>query len=334
MLNKLPVEITLGFFENCDNISDIITLSKSYKGIYDIYTENKQYIWFLFIKTKGFLYNGNCFKFIQQSLLYKNIFNIEQLNNNLLIASEKGHLDVVKFLISIGGDINHQDQYGRNSLISASYHGHLNILKYLIKDCYAYIDFTNNLVNNVLNAACNKGYLHIVKLLVKEFNADITFTNQYGDNALTKASENGHLEIVRFFVNECGTTIDDHNYALMYASAYGRLDIVKFFIKKSGTDITYTDEFGENALSYACIGYHSIDVVKYLVNKCNGNTNFIHNGDNLLTMACLVGVIDIIIFLVKECNIDINYINNSGETALMIASENGHREVVKFLENL
>jgi ankyrin repeat protein len=44
----------------------------------------------------------------------------------------KGHLEVVKYLISLGVDINKSTNYGSTPLYIASCKGHLEVVKYLI----------------------------------------------------------------------------------------------------------------------------------------------------------------------------------------------------------
>ena len=60
------------------------------------------------------------------------------------MASERGHLDIVKCLIEKGADVNAKDEDEETALHLASEEGHLEIVQYLIekgadinaKDCY------------------------------------------------------------------------------------------------------------------------------------------------------------------------------------------------------
>ena len=49
------------------------------------------------------------------------------------MAAEDGHLEVVKFLIDVGIDINGKNNEGYTSLMLAAIFNHLNIVKFLIK---------------------------------------------------------------------------------------------------------------------------------------------------------------------------------------------------------
>lgn len=52
-------------------------------------------------------------------------------DNALKWASEKGHLDVVKYLVKHGSDINAEHNY---ALVHASQNGHLDVVKYLVEN--------------------------------------------------------------------------------------------------------------------------------------------------------------------------------------------------------
>ncbi len=47
------------------------------------------------------------------------------------MASRKGHLEVVKYLKSVGADINAKSNNSYTPLHSASQNGHLEVVKYL-----------------------------------------------------------------------------------------------------------------------------------------------------------------------------------------------------------
>ena len=48
------------------------------------------------------------------------------------MACDKGHLEVVKFLIASGADVNKATKYDRTPLYIASMEGHLEVVKVLI----------------------------------------------------------------------------------------------------------------------------------------------------------------------------------------------------------
>jgi ankyrin repeat protein len=50
----------------------------------------------------------------------------------LFVASQRGHCDVLKCLLSSGADINLRDEVGRSPLFVASYHEHFDVVKCLL----------------------------------------------------------------------------------------------------------------------------------------------------------------------------------------------------------
>ena len=93
--------------------------------------------------------------------------NQTQLNNQLLEASEKGDINMVKQLIREGADVNNANNYGYTPLMWANTRGHLEIVKYLM-----------------------------------EQGANVNQADIDGWTPLIWASRNGHLEIVKYLVSQ------------------------------------------------------------------------------------------------------------------------------------
>ncbi len=114
----------------------------------------------------------------------------------LRLASQGGHLDIVKYLINAGADIHGNDDF---ALRWASNNGHLEVVKYLVElkpdgaKIHAFDDYA-------LRYSSRNGHLDIVKYLV-ELKPDGANIHANDDGALGWASINGHLEIVRYLKN-------------------------------------------------------------------------------------------------------------------------------------
>ena len=74
-------------------------------------------------------------------------------------AARKGHLEIVKWLIGVGADVNIKDNDGDTALNLAALYGHLETLKFLI-DYGAEID-----KEDCLRRAASWGHLDIVRFL-------------------------------------------------------------------------------------------------------------------------------------------------------------------------
>lgn len=121
-------------------------------------------------------------------------------------ASEKGHLDVVKYALEKGCDIHAIFDY---AVRWASARGHYSVVKYLIEqgaNIHAYAD-------DALAHAARQGHFEIVKLLVKS-GAYIHATNEL---ALRLAAKYGHLLIVKYLIRQ-GADISVNNYEILHSS--------------------------------------------------------------------------------------------------------------------
>ena len=102
------------------------------------------------------------------------------------VAVEKGHLDIVKYLLENGAKMSS----GNNDAIRlASFHGYLDIIKYLIEngaDIYA-------LDGIALEFASKNGHLNLVRFLLENY----TFNHDSLYRAIREAKMHNHIEIVK-----------------------------------------------------------------------------------------------------------------------------------------
>ena len=130
---------------------------------------------------------------------------------------EAGNLEIVKYLLEKGGNINDKDDKGRTALIYASMSVDLETVKYLIE----------------------KG-------------ADVNAKDNNGSTALMDASSGGCLEIIKYLI-EKGADVNakDNNgsTALIYASRKGHLETVEYLLEK-GADVNIKNNNGETALDF------------------------------------------------------------------------------------
>ena len=136
----------------------------------------------------------------------------------LVEAAKGGHLEIVKYLLEKGGNINDKDDKCRTALIYASMSVDLETVKYLIE----------------------KG-------------ADVNAKDNNGSTALMDASSGGCLEIIKYLI-ENGADINDKDNdgstALIYASRKGHLETVEYLLEK-GADVNIKNNNGETALDFA-----------------------------------------------------------------------------------
>lgn len=172
-----------------------------------------------------------------KELIEKEIFSQEEKDQSLLLASEKGNLEVVKELIEVGADVN---------FFKVEY-------------------FTESITP--LKLAAENGHLEVVKELINA-GANVNFDiDAYKKTALSLAAENGHLEVVKELIKS-GASVNSKNSKddkapLLGASSNGHLEVVKELIK-SGVDVNFEGQFG-TALSAAREKQYE-EIVQELVN--------------------------------------------------------------------
>ncbi|KAG6895456.1 hypothetical protein C0992_001160 [Termitomyces sp. T32_za158] len=206
----------------------------------------------------------------------------EAVNLSIQIASDKGHLSVVEFLLKYIGDVNinsetlahelhtahalklEKDQ--STALYSAAMKRHLDVVKLLI-------EYNANVNANVhqwiaIHWAAGEGYLDIVKLLI-EHDADVNAKNRDGLSALHCAAEKGHLDVVKLLLahNADVNTKTVNQWSVLHVAATkGHLDIVSLLLEHNA-DVNAKrslDGFQSTVLYFAAMKRH-LDIVKLLI---------------------------------------------------------------------
>lgn len=289
------------------------------------------------------------------------------INNRLtalMIASRNGSTDVVKLLLEKGASINKTDRDGMTALMHAVEAGQLNVVKTLLENG---ADFNKQTVCcrfTALMLASVNGHNDIVKILLKH-GASAEEKGVYGITALILASAQGCTEVIKTLLDH-GTLIDNSDQigdtAFMTAVATNKIGVVKLLLEK-GAAINKKDTVGESTALTAASVTGNIEMVKLLLekgaiinyqSKIGGNplitasamghdnivklllekgaktiiNNEIHSADNTKVDALGGGVCDLISKTKFYKSIEKI---TEGDTALTIASINGHDKVVKLL---
>jgi ankyrin repeat protein len=159
-----------------------------------------------------------------------------------------------------------------------------------------------------------------------------------------EAINNDSPGIAKFLV-EKGVNINNANQggmtALMLAAGgsnlppdqtghTGNLEIVKYLIEK-GADINKITRDGLTAVIFAA-GTGNLELVRYLVGK-GAVIKAKPNYPTALISAVMADHLDIVKYLVEK-GADINAKNKGGQSALIMAQENGNKEIVNYLKSL
>lgn len=115
----------------------------------------------------------------------------EVINGSLLIASSRGHSEIVKALIEKGGDINSVNDMGRSPLMNAAESGHLALVSLLLAEG---ADINCQSIVFMAKDGTFKKHKDYVEY-------DIEKTKK-GHNALSLAIINGHTDVVKLLLQQ------------------------------------------------------------------------------------------------------------------------------------
>eukprot|EP00899_Mesostigma_viride_P016556 jgi/Mesvir1/24901/Mv22121-RA.3 len=165
--------------------------------------------------------------------------NMEARNENgstpLSLACTSGHLETVLHLITNGADVNAKDKDGNTPLHLASQCGHLPVVEMLI-DASAGMEAKNQAGRTPLHMACDYGRRDIVAHLLA-MGVDIKAEDKEARTPLLVASVQGHLEIVQLLVaNGANVAAREKVYGgtpLHFAALLGHLDVIQCLLGNS-----------------------------------------------------------------------------------------------------
>ena len=237
----------------------------------------------------------------------------DHLNDMLHVISRHGYLNLFKLLLAAGADITYSDFYGKSSLLCATENGHLDMVKFILSTGEVDINYCDEDEQSCLFLALRKNQFHVAKFLIESgidinyhskrtsvvcshvrdnfcsgsalillctkdhFNEelidiiismperDINLQSKNGNTALLTAIEFGHVEIAKLLLvqEDCDINLQNNHGTtpLMNAAYYGHKDIVELLLDREDCDLNLKDEDGDTALTYAIEGENQ-DIVQ------------------------------------------------------------------------
>ena len=216
-----------------------------------------------------------------------------------------------------------EDSIGHTSGLCPAMWSDLAVCQVLI-DAGADIETKDVEGRSPLHFACSSGSLDVVKLLVRA-GAGVTDIERH--TCLTLAALNGHTETVRYLVGllevEVDHADDEGRTALHLAADKYHADVVQVLID-AGADIEVRTVGGHLPLHFACRS-GSLDVVKLLVRAGAGVRV------SCLVFATIFGHTETVRYLLCLPEVEVDHANDEGRTALHLAADNEHEDVVQVL---
>mmetsp|Transcript_37064 Transcript_37064/g.54451 ORF Transcript_37064/g.54451 Transcript_37064/m.54451 type:complete len:947 (-) Transcript_37064:79-2919(-) len=265
----------------------------------------------------------------------------------LIPAAHGGHLDVVKFLIAEGIEVDGSDKDGITALMEASVGGHIDVVTELLA-ADATIDATSRSGVTALWLAASEGKIEPVKVLL-EAGADPNIKRSDGIYPLLSACANGYLEVAQALIDaDVDVTATDAEglNALMNASEDGNVELMKILLSamvnaKVAEGVFAEDEARAELLNqFSNQGYTAliiaaasgkVDAVKFLLSE-GANADSVHDtGVTALMYAAASGHHEAMRVLIEEGNADISATHTNEGNALLEASTGGNTDAVKLL---
>ncbi|KAL6592537.1 ankyrin repeat-containing domain protein [Neocallimastix sp. 'constans'] len=266
-----------------ENCSDILCISSS---LLKILIKNNE-IQLLNIIFENFKFYDN--DFIQRLLYYyRNKTSISVTDLNRIMSNHQYRI------FSNYSVENFQDYF-----VSVCEYGNVNLIKYLIEHG-ADVNEKNESLEIPLCCACLEGNEKVAKYLI-ERGADIKVVDILGDSPLFMACKGGNENLVKYLI-ELGADINKESYSkdtpLFYACASGNDNLVKYLVEQ-GADITLEDFLGITALFVACEKGNEA-IVKYLIEQGADINKENKWAETPLFVACEKGNEAIVNYLIEQ----------------------------------
>lgn len=229
--------------------------------------------------------------------------NFRKLNFYLFDAAERGCLDLAERFVTAGADIGARDRFGNTALNIAARMGHKDVIGFLIEQGSDIVQ-PNLAGSTPLLRAVDSDRRRAAKVLLKA-GADPNVENLKGVRPLTSAAFNGNDRMVTLLLEhgaDPGHADRTGKTAIIYAAGKGFAGIVEQLLD-AGISADLADIHDLTPLMWAA-----------------GHTNDVPAKEALATIDLLLSK-----------GADIDQRDDRGRSALMIAAERGHADVVRHL---
>jgi ankyrin repeat protein len=249
----------------------------------------------------------------------------------LHIASLCNQVEIVRFLLERGADLNSRNANDDTAFHFAARSGNVDIMKLLI-DKGISANLTNTPANTPLQLSPASSNLVATRVFVK-IEAALNKTNKSGLSPLMMAAYNGKLEAVRYLIergadiNLCTNT---NKSALLLAVEGKQFHMVRLLLE-NGADVNVGNVPWDMRPLVRAILMQNFPVVKHLVESgADFNLCTTDGRRSALHAAAFVGNLEITDYLI-DAGADLNWRDFNGFTPLIIAISNGKTKLALHL---
>ncbi|XP_067054501.1 fibronectin type 3 and ankyrin repeat domains protein 1-like isoform X2 [Acropora muricata] len=189
----------------------------------------------------------------------------------LMIAAQKGYVDVAKVLLENSADVNFQSKSGKTPLMMASFSGNLEVAQ-LLRQHNAYWDVVDRTGSTALHWAADGANLDVIRWMLQNgCSVDIKDETSGWTPLMRVAAVSGNVNVAKVLIHHGANvhTMDkEGKTTLMNAALNGFEALVKLLVKK-GVSVMLKSEHGKTALDFAK-SFERERVVQFLQEQVEG----------------------------------------------------------------
>jgi len=182
------------------------------------------------------------------------ILSDNQNKGLLFIAAEKDNVDIIRYLVEQGAEVNTYGEFGYSLLTFAVNSGSKSIVKFLVHECNININSADKSGDTPLSIAVENRNQAMVKFLVHECNANVNLVDERGSTPLILATVDNNKQMARCLIKECNADVNisdrNGNSPLTFAILNQNKTIAEFLIE-NGADINKENKKGDSPLNCA-----------------------------------------------------------------------------------
>lgn len=249
----------------------------------------------------------------------------------LVNASQNGHLEIVKFLIGHGADVNKPIKEGITALMVASQSGHSLVAQFLIEHGADVLKRSAVRGLTAIFLAAERGHIDVVNLLIAADAYVNVAREDNGDRPMIVAAKRGNVEILISLIAadaKINVHRTDHGATpLMAASMNGHLPAVRVLLTAEANPNAKSTVDGTTSAFMAAQNGH-VEILRELI-RWEADVNIATTDDDSspLTQAVWKGHAECVKVLLAN-GADINHRMRDGATPLVVAAERGHDRIV------